>query len=361
MSKLKMREIAIEELKNGMMLARDVVSNRGNVLMPKGLKLEEIPRTQLFLEQHGIYFVFVEKMETSNTSDLTESEKEEQEIELFRDDYIAVRDSMENDFQKIIQGDSIEEKQVVENLDKILEAFGHNMNVFQLMQRMEGLDDITYAHSYNVTLISYSIGQWVKLSKKQLEDLTMASMLLDIGKMKVDSKILNKTEDFTNDDLVECKKHVVYSYEAVKNYDFVSQDIKQAILTHHERMDGSGYPLAIKGDKIPLFARIIAIADIYSALTSDRPYREKLTPFQAIKILEREYVQKLDTEILYSFMRRIGSCFIGQLVELSNGKAGRIIFIPKQNIYRPVVQIEMTKEIVDLNNRENHDIEIITF
>ncbi|MCD5410381.1 MAG: HD-GYP domain-containing protein [Clostridiales bacterium] len=364
MSKSKIKEVSIEDLKKGMKLAKDVISQRGNILLPKGQKLEEIQRTQMFLEQHNIYFVFVEEAKTNVTAGIepkTELEKEEEEIELFREEYMQVRNSMEKDFRKILQGEKIEKKEVHDNLDKILEAFGHTMNVFQLMQRMEELDDITYAHSYNVTLISYSIGKWLKLSKKQLEELTMASMLLDIGKVKVDGKILNKSENFTNDDLLECKKHVIYSYEAVKNYDFISQDVKQAILMHHERMDGSGYPLAVKGDKIPLFARIIAIADIYSAITSARPYREKKTPFQAISILEKDYVQKLDTKILYHFMHRIGSCFVGQQIELSNGKFARIIFIPSHNIYRPVVKLDNTEEIIDLSSRENKDIEIVNF
>ncbi|MBN4069830.1 HD-GYP domain-containing protein, partial [bacterium AH-315-G05] len=338
MSKLRIKEVSIEDLKKGMKLAKDVISQRGNILLPKGQKLEEIQRTQTFLEQHDIYFVFVEEDQTNVTTGIepkTELEKEVEEIELFREDYLQVRSRMQNDFEKILQGENIEKEDVHENVGKILDAYGNTMNVFQLMQKMEDLDDITYAHSYNVTLISYSIGKWLKLTKKQLEDLTLASMLLDIGKMKVDSEILNKSENFTSDDFLECKKHVIYSYEAVKNYDFLSQDVKQAILMHHERMDGSGYPLAVKGDKIPLFARIIAIADIYSAITSARPYRGKKTPFQVISMLERDYVQKLDPKILYHFMHRIGSCFVGQQIELSNGKYARIIFVPSQNMYRP--------------------------
>lgn len=363
-SMLKMKEIAIEELESGMRLAKDVISHRGNMLIPKGQKLEAIPRTQMFLEQHGILFVFIEELQTDKIEDVvveTESEKEVKEIKKYKDGYIQVKNSMENDFQKILQGEGIEKKGIVDNLGKILAAFGHKMNVFQLMQRVKELDDVTYAHSYNVTLISYSIGKWLKLTDKQLEGLTMASLLMDIGKIKVDSAVLNKRDNFTNDDLIECKKHVVYSYEAVKNYDFISHETKQAILAHHERMDGSGYPLALKGDKIPLFARIIAIADIYSAITSDRPYREKMTPFQAISILEKDYAQKLDTKILYHFMHRIGNCFIGQQIVLSTGEYARIIFIPKRNIYRPVVKIDATEKIVDLSSKENYNIEIMSF
>ncbi|MBN4067762.1 hypothetical protein JYT33_01245, partial [Alkaliphilus transvaalensis] len=109
MSKLRIKEVSIEDLKKGMKLAKDVISQRGNILLPKGQKLEEIQRTQTFLEQHDIYFVFVEEDQTNVTTGIepkTELEKEVEEIELFREDYLQVRSRMQNDFEKILQGEN---------------------------------------------------------------------------------------------------------------------------------------------------------------------------------------------------------------------------------------------------------------
>ena len=107
------------------------------------------------------------------------------------------------------------------------------------------------------------------------------------------------------------KSHVIHSFNFIKDNDLVSEKVKKGVLFHHERFDGSGYPRGIKGDDIPLYSKIIAVADIYNALTSIRAHRPKMTPFQAIKILEEEHRDKLDPKVLYVFLNKIGSAYVG--------------------------------------------------
>lgn len=373
------KQVEIDELKNGMVLKSEVVNKYGNVLLPEGMVLQEVEKVKQLLDLHNIRSVrikvediiqksfieeqlegFLKPEEYLNTEELEELQLN-LEVESFKTDLKEVKEELQENFNKILKGEAIEKSEFEENIKKTLEVFKGSLNVFQLLEKMKNYDDLTYAHSQNVALISYAIGKWLDLSQQQLSDLTLSALLLDIGKMQVPVELLNKKEKLTNDEYLECQKHAIYGHQLIKNYSFVTEEVKQTVLLHHERIDGSGYPMGLKGDKIPLLARVLAIADVYSALTSERPYRQKQTPFKAIKTLELEYSNKLDSKILYIFLQRIGNCFVGQSVELSNGSIGKIIFIPKQNIYRPIVKIKNSDTIIDLSQPANHSLEIIDF
>ncbi|KAB3537807.1 HD-GYP domain-containing protein [Alkaliphilus pronyensis] len=364
------KDILVNQIEEGMTLESEVVNRYGNVLLPAGTVLKEIDKIQNLLELHQIKRVRIkldkEPLDipdnfSKDNDDLIMIEMEKKEVESFRSNFKDVQKNLQNDFQAIIKGEEIKADDVKKNIQKTLAVFQGKINIFQLLEKIKDYDDITYAHSQNVTLISYALGKWLALPNEKLQNLTLSALLIDIGKIQVPVELLNKKDKLTNDERLECEKHVVYSHELIKKYDFVSEEVKQAVLFHHEKMDGSGYPMGLNGDKIPLLARIIAVADIYNALTSERPYRPKLTPFNAIKIMELEYLDKLDTEILYIFLQRIGNCFIGQTVKLTDGREGRIAFVPKQNIHRPIIKINNSETVIDLNAKENEGIDIVSF
>jgi len=373
------KKFGIEDLKNGMVLKSEVVNRYGNVLLPEGITIQDVEKVKQLLELHNIKNVRI-KVEESFQKSYIEEQLEDflkpgeylnieeledlelsVEVEAFKNDLKEVKKELQENFDKILKGDSVEQDEFQENIMKTLEVFKGSLNVFQLLEKMKNYDDLTYAHSQNVALISYAIGKWLDLSKKQLNDLALGALLLDIGKMQVPIDLLNKKEKLNKDEVLECHKHVIYSHELIKNYSFITEEVKQVVLLHHERIDGSGYPVGMKGDKIPLLARIVAIADVYNALTSERPYRQKHTPFKALKVLEQEYVDKLDSKILYIFLQRIGNCFVGQTVELNDGSLGKIMFIPKQNLYRPIVKLKNSDTILDLSQESNRHIEIVDF
>ncbi len=362
------RTLLIEDLRNGMIFDEDVINRFGNVLVIGGTKISEVERMKEYLRDHKIEAVRIRRDMGFEDIDLDlldidedETLKRLQYIAEFREDFAQIKDNLQNEFDAILKGEGINTDNISSSIEKALVAFKGNVNVFQLIEKIKDLDDITYAHSHNVTLISYAIGQWLGLKAEDLEKLTLSAMLLDIGKMKMDPELLNKKGPLTTDEKDECKKHVLYSYELVKDFENIDNKIKQTILLHHERMDGSGYPMGFKRDKIPLFSRIVAIADIYNALTSGRPYREKKTPFEAIRILETEYIDKLDTKILYIFLRRIGNCFIGQRVRLNDGRRGDIVFLPKQYLYKPIIKLIPSDEMLDLIEPKNEGVYIVDF
>ncbi|GAB6086090.1 HD-GYP domain-containing protein [Alkaliphilus crotonatoxidans] len=365
------KEVYTSSLQPGMAFKEDIINAYGNVLIPAGTVIEDLDRVQHLLEQHHILQVKIKDKEvhhfsskSKNTAIETKGKAEKIQhqnmVTEARAELQTVQKKLQGDFDKIVKGEAINQSAIKDSIQKTLKVFNTNMNVFQLIEKLKGLDDITYAHSQNVTIISYALGKWLELSQDQLQQLTLGAMLIDIGKMKLPQELLNKKETLTHDERLECQKHVIYSHELIKSYEFIDEDVKKIVLFHHERVDGSGYPMGLKENKIPLLARIVAVADVYNALTSDRPYRSKLSPFEAIKVLETEYKGKLDPKILYIFLNRIGNCFIGQRVRLNDGRIGEIIFIFRQCVYRPMVKLEDGR-ILDLNTLENNSIEIVDF
>lgn len=169
-------------------------------------------------------------------------------------------------------------------------------SIMQIVKIMEAKDIYTAGHSMRVAEYSEKIARAMRLNEYDTEILKNLASLHDIGKIQIDLSILNKTTKLTNKDWDEIKKHPVISYDIVKQIDFL-KDRATAILYHHERFDGKGYPFGKKGDELPLFAKVLIVADSYDAMTTDRPYRKGLTPEESITELERNASTQFDPKI----------------------------------------------------------------
>lgn len=223
-----------------------------------------------------------------------------------------------------------------------------------LLFTMQRVDDYTFHHSVNVAAVAGLIGKWLKLPEEEQNELIQAGLLHDIGKSQVPLEILNKPGKLTAEEFKEIQKHPVYGYEMIKESADVSSAIKQAVWQHHEKMDGTGYPLQIPAERIGLFSRILSVADIYDAVTSDRVYHRKMTPFQAMDLLMRERCDKVDTHICTVFLDQIRHFFVGNQVKLTDGREAEIVFMPPE-ANRPLVKTQ-DGEFIDLNGMEELDI-----
>jgi len=169
-------------------------------------------------------------------------------------------------------------------------------SIMHIVKIVEAKDIYTAGHSVRVADYSEKIARKLRLNEYDIELLKNIANLHDIGKIQVDLSILNKTGKLANEDWLEIKKHPVVGYEIVKEITFL-KDYANAVLYHHERYDGSGYPFGISDEKIPLFAKIISVADSYDAMTTDRPYRKALNNYQAIKELENNIGKQFDENV----------------------------------------------------------------
>ena len=179
-----------------------------------------------------------------------------------------------------------------------------NDNILSFLYSVQDKNPYLHSHPVNVAYLSFVIGKWLGMDLIRLEKLVLAGLLHDIGKAKMKDSLLNKAETLTIEEMETLKAHPVISYKILKNYDAFDAEVLQAVLLHHERMDGSGYPLGIKGNQINLFSRIIAIADTFDAITSDRAYSKKLSPLQALEEIRANSHKHLDPEISHMFIQK---------------------------------------------------------
>ena len=240
-------------------------------------------------------------------------------------------------------------------LNLVSQAHQSAYGIFDMLHSMRENDDTTYTHCINVGLFCNVFAGWLKLSEEETNLATLCGLLHDVGKLRVPEELLKKTETYTEEDKAAIKAHTREGYLLVKDLD-IDSHIKNAILTHHERCDGSGYPFGLSGFRIDPYAKMVAIADVYDAMTSTRAHRGAMSPIQAIEVMQEEGLQKYDVRFIMIFLENVMNTFIGNRVLLSSGEKGEIIFINKSNITRPTIKCQ--NHFVNLD--EEKDIQIIS-
>lgn len=243
-------------------------------------------------------------------------------------------------------------KEVKEQINK---HFSDNYKMIGCINLFKTADSYTYTHSINVALLSTLIGKWLKLGTHALDNLMLAGLFHDIGKMRIDKSILNKPDKLTDAEFEEIKKHPVYSYELLQDNTDIPLDVKVGILMHHERMDGSGYPYGVYNENINDIAKILAVADSYDAMISDRPYQKKRSPFEVMQLMQEGIFGKLDSKILLTFLSNIATYYIGTYVALNTDEIGEVVAINPSCIYRPIIKVR--DRYIDLNT--DYSVQIV--
>lgn len=210
--------------------------------------------------------------------------------------------------------------------------------------------DYMYHHSVAVGLIAAYLGKKMGYSNADYTQIGLAGFLSDCGMAKISPTILNKTKELSALEIDEMKKHPTYSYRMVEQIPTLTQIVKLAILQHHERMDGSGYPLGVQKDQIYAYSRIVAVSDMYHAMTCERLYQSKQSPFQVIEKLMRDRYTHFDHKVVETFGKSLATYSIGMKVRLSNGNTGEIVFVEDKYPTRPMVQVDQLDDILTLKN-----------
>ncbi|WP_102273346.1 HD-GYP domain-containing protein [Cytobacillus massiliigabonensis] len=218
-------------------------------------------------------------------------------------------------------------------------------------------DEYLYQHAVAVGLISAFIGKKLKMNKGDIVQLAIGGCLSDAGMAKIKPAILNKKSTLTKQEFEEMKKHTTYSYKMVQNISLLRESTKIGILQHHERLDGSGYPLGEKNNKINIFAKIIGVADTFHAMTCSRLYRRKQSPFKVLEMMLQDMFGKYDITAMQAIGSGIMTFSIGSSVKLSDDRVAEILFIEEKSPTRPLVKITQTDEIIHLEKNRQLFIE----
>ena len=276
--------------------------------------------------------------------------KESKEFEVFHSAFV---DSVDN----LMHNEQIDGESILSDVENVVSKGRNSIHILDMLQCMRGYDDVTYVHSVNVALLSNMIGRIVypDISDEELKVLTLAGLLHDIGKMMVPDNIIQKKGRLTLPEYNLVKTHVLFGNNILKGIDNLDPRIAEVAMRHHERCDGTGYPGGYKREQIEPFARIVAIADTYDAMTSDRAYRAAICPFDVIEMFEREGIVKYDVEFLLPFLEKAVQAYMNTNVRLSTNQIGKVIMINKNEFSKPVVQVG--DEFYDLS-KETNDIVI---
>ena len=284
--------------------------------------------------------------------------KESKEFEVFHSAFVDSVDNLKNVFSKVVMhNEQIDGESILSDVENVVSKGRNSIHVLDMLQCMRGYDDVTYVHSVNVALLSNMIGRIVypDISDEELKVLTLAGLLHDIGKMMVPDNIIQKKGRLTLPEYNLVKTHVLFGNNILKGIDNLDPRIAEVAMRHHERCDGTGYPGGYKREQIEPFARIVAIADTYDAMTSDRAYRAAICPFDVIEMFEREGIVKYDVEFLLPFLEKAVQAYMNTNVRLSTNQIGKVIMINKNEFSKPVVQVG--DEFYDLS-KETNDIVI---
>lgn len=346
---MTIKRLLTSEVEPGMVLANDIYDSAGALIVPKETRLDKSIIEKL--EKYSIFIVkILEGYDDENVSreivgyyEKISATKEFEEFEhVFNQETLKLR----NAFNGVVdEGKDVDKAALLQGVDNILRANSNNNNMMDMLNCMRGYDDLTYVHCISVALVCNVMAGWLGMSKNDTDELTFAGLLHDIGKVKIPKQIITKPGKLTDAEYKIVKHHPRLGYEILKKCN-VSNDVRLVALMHHERYDGTGYPLGYSGEKITKFARIVAIADVYDAMTANRVYREGMCPFEVIEHFQSG-MKLYDPGFLYQFLEHTAQTYVSNKVQLNDGQVGKVAMINKSELGRPIVLVG--DKVIDLS------------
>ncbi|AGX44106.1 HD-GYP domain-containing protein [Clostridium saccharobutylicum] len=253
---------------------------------------------------------------------------------------------------EILDEDTVNQIQIISK--NLVDNICMNDEITVSISDLHSYDEDTYLHSLSVTLISIAIGTSLGLNKEKLCNLGVCAMLHDIGKVEIPIEIISKPSKLTEEEYNIVKRHPQLGLNYIRLSKVINKDIYLGIVSHHEKFDGTGYPNGLKGEKIHLFGRIIAVADVYDALTGRRPYRDPIKPSEGIEYIMGGIGTSFDYNVVKAFLEKIEPYPIGSHVILSDKRRGIIMKGNIDNPLRPIIKIiGENEEVLDLYNNFN--------
>lgn len=340
-----MRFVPFGCVREGMIMGKTIYNQNGEVLLHKGAELKNVYIQKI--EGFGYNGIYIddELSKDLEFESLVSDKLRNKTIKGIKDIYLTMESNKAVDDKKI--------KETHLMIESIIDDILANKNMVVNMMDLKIFDDYTFFHSVNVTILSIIIGVAMGLNRIDLHKLGMGALLHDIGKVFIDKNLLNKPGKLSTNEFSELQKHAHLGYQYIKEKFALPPTSYVAALSHHEKYDGSGYPNSLKGDDIHLFGRIIAICDVYDALTSDRPYRKSMLPSDAMEYIMGNGGSHFDPNIVKTFLRKVAPYPIGTTVKLSNGQSAIVIENFEGWGTRPKVRIIETSVCIDLKSDAN--------
>jgi HD-GYP domain-containing protein (c-di-GMP phosphodiesterase class II) len=263
----------------------------------------------------------------------------EQELQRADVSFAAAADMLETVMLDIKVGKGLEIEAVESVVGDLVESIIRHPGALQLVSRMREADESSYTHALQVGVLLASFGRELGFSREELTHLGQVGLLLDVGKLRINQRILNKRGNLTPKEFDEVKRHVQYGLEIVESSAVAHPDVVAGVAQHHERLNGSGYPRGLKDEEISPIGKMAGIVDAFSALTSIRPYAEPLSPYAAMQQLQSWTDTYFNAGLVELFIQAIGIFPVGTLVELSTGELAVVLEQSRPRRLKPKVLV----------------------
>ncbi|SCW55421.1 HD-GYP domain, c-di-GMP phosphodiesterase class II (or its inactivated variant) [Lachnospiraceae bacterium C10] len=323
-----------------MILGQEIYDSNGRMLLGKHTELTEENIAYIaFLGMPGVY-VDDEFSEEIQIQEIIEPEVYKAAVQIVHRVFVY----------SVEPGADREEEELRQKVTEIVKAALAQKDVLYNLIHIKSYDGYTYFHSVNVAILSAVLGAKLHLSEEELMDLTTAGFLHDVGKVFIDTDIINAPRKLTPEERAMMMDHPRLGYDfLVTDYHF-DEDVVQAVYQHHEWYNGQGYPRRLSGKDISMLARIIKVADVYDAMTGRRSYHEPYLPSDVLEYIMGRNGMEFDPEVVQLMSTELCVYPIGCEVQLSDGRHGVVLENHRGTIMRPTIKLLDSEEKLNLTD-----------
>jgi HD-GYP domain-containing protein (c-di-GMP phosphodiesterase class II) len=319
-----MRLVNVSELKIGMILGEDIYGSFDMLVASKGDIINE--KLMDAVKKLNFDFIYIDENNNEEVSGLTTEDREEI-LSALSETFSTYRLLGKNVFEKI--------KAPVMD---IIQAIMIDDHALTLLLSLKCIDEYSYQHGIHTGLIAGMIAHWQDKPLITIKNAIYAGIFHDVGKINISKVTLLNPNPLSDSELSEVQSHVLVGIDLLNGLTEMNEDIKLAIMQHHERRDGSGYPQGLSGPSIHPLACILAVADVYDASVSNKSYKDAISPVTACEELFNESLDTLDPSAATTLIRNLQKLYVGLRVTLSNGETGEIVFLNKFDPNKPLVK-----------------------
>ncbi|MGV8145302.1 MAG: HD-GYP domain-containing protein [Alkaliphilus sp.] len=343
-----MEKVYLAELKNGEIINRDLCNAYGAILIHKGTKITDSLKQKLLNNNVQFFFSSRELTPTANTYaeffDDSIIKKMEEANKVYEESF----DELANQFEFFKENHHINKKVMTDIATQLVDSISGSDQIFIGVQGIKEKDFYTYIHSLDVAVFSIIFSNSMNLSESETREIALAALLHDVGKIQIPDSILTKPSRLTDSEMKQMKNHPVIGYNILKNELTYPDEISLVALQHHEKINKKGYPLGVSWDSLHPYSRMVAICDIYDAVTAKRVYRKGMLPHEAIEFLLSIANIELDYSLTKQFVRAVAPYPLFTKVLLNTGEEGVVIRLHDNYPHRPVVRLLNRNLVRDL-------------
>ncbi|WP_058306826.1 HD-GYP domain-containing protein [Gracilibacillus massiliensis] len=331
-----MRLVPTTIIRPGIELAKPIYDIHGRILLQKNMQLSQAMVNRL--QNMGVTYVFIRDEDTDDII-VNPPIPDEQRIDAVQKIKSAFRSLQKEDLTKnnfLLERTAFELNDLVKEIAK---EISRNDDVIHYLSDLLIIDDYVFSHSLNVSMYTLALAQELNFKPKELEDIGLGAVLHDIGKIIIPDEILNKEAKLSDMEFKIIQTHTEYGFDMLRKTPSIPLLVAHCAYQHHERLDGSGYPRGIQNQDIHPYARIIGVADVFDAVTSNRAYRDAMLPHEGLEILYAGAGSQFDQRLVEKFKKTVALYPNGLTVYLSDGREG---VVARQNPHmyeRPIIRI----------------------